>query len=117
MEDVDGVEQPEPAEASPVGRLREPLNSPRRPGKSSEVETSSPGESVGATTEETGPDRPNADADQEQCAATTHPEAHETEAASPGDETADSADEERAAEEPPADHRVEVEDGGGFQFG
>lgn len=114
-EAVDGLEQPEPAEASPIRWLREPLNSPRRPEKSPAVETSSPGESVGPTSDVTGPDGPNADTDQEQCA--DPPEEHETEAASTEDEAADSADDERPPEEPPADHRVEIEDDGSFQFG
>jgi hypothetical protein len=105
-EEADRVEQPEPAEASPVRRLREPLNSPRRPGQSPEVEASSPTEGGNTAAESTGVDDANATDDREGTADS------DTEAA-PADAEAETA----ASEEPPEEHRVEIEDDGGFQFG
>jgi hypothetical protein len=109
--EADRVEQPEPAEASPARRLREPLNSPRRPGQSPAVETSSPVEGSNAAAEPTGVDDANAADDREGTADS------DTEAASPEVEVETVAEEDAASEEPPEEHRVEIEDDGGFQFG
>lgn len=88
--DADGDEGSEPAEPAPARRLREPLNSPRRPGKAPEVESVDPRE--GAATDA---------AESTGGASEEHPD------------NAEAVDD----DEPPEEHRVRIEDEGGFVFG
>ena len=93
----DGRPEPaaEPGEAKPTGRLREPADSPLRPGKTPATETDSAEGGDGL-----GVDLGSRDG------------VNETEASAERD-----AEEAADDDEPPEDHRVDVEDDGGFMFG
>lgn len=98
----------EPGEAKPTGRLREPADSPLRPGKTPAKETGTGGDHGDTAAVDVGSEAADAGDSEASVASGGDGEPEEVDTEAEADDTDD---------EPPEDHRVDIEDEGGFMFG